>query len=112
MKKNTLFILGVCFINYLVGDSAVTYHMSSGRLGDQLISYCIAKDLSLKHGIPLAYKPFSYSNQLQISAIDKELASSQLKQYKTIDIGHKIPPTADLTENNLFVVSFKHPSDY
>ena len=55
-------------------QSAVTYTLSGGRLGDNLTAYIHAKWVAYKFNIPLLYKPFHYSDQLMMH--DKEL------QYK------------------------------
>lgn len=49
--------------------SAVTYGFSGGRLGDNLLSYAHALWVSYKRGIPLLYRPFKNSDQLQLSCI-------------------------------------------
>lgn len=55
---------------------AVTYDMSGGRLGDNLITYLHAKWISYKYNIPLLFKPFSYSDQLMLSCIDQQLTGN------------------------------------
>jgi len=46
--------------------------LSGGRLGDNLLSYLHAKWLAFKYNIPVIYKSFKYSDQLQLSIIEKK----------------------------------------
>lgn len=57
-------------------NSAVTYTLNGGRLGDQLLSYLHAKWISFIHNIPLLYKPFSYSDQLALHFLEKSYQSN------------------------------------
>ncbi len=41
---------------------AVTYTLSGGRLGDNLVAYAHAKWVSYRYGIPILYRPFHMSN--------------------------------------------------
>lgn len=69
MKKIlvTFLIIGTisCANNY-DKQAAVTYDFSGGRFGDCLIAYLHAKWMSFTYGIPLLYKPFKYSDQLEL----------------------------------------------
>ncbi|HSX13419.1 MAG TPA: hypothetical protein VLE96_03255 [Chlamydiales bacterium] len=49
-------------------ESAVTYSLSGGRLGDNLLAVAHAKWLSYTLGLPLIYVPFCYSDHLNLSA--------------------------------------------
>ena len=44
----------------------VTYEMSEGRFGDQLMGYLHAKWISYHHGFKLLYKPFLYSDSFAL----------------------------------------------
>lgn len=46
-------------------SNALTYELSGGRLGDNLIAYLHAKWISYKHSIPLVFLPFPYSEAFQ-----------------------------------------------
>jgi hypothetical protein len=50
----------------LLQASCVTYEFSGGRLGDNLLSYIHALWISYKYAIPLLYRPFEYSDKLQL----------------------------------------------
>lgn len=47
-------------------EIGVTYTLSKGRLGDNLIALFHAKWVSYTHNIPLLYMPFQYSNLLKL----------------------------------------------
>jgi len=67
--------------------SEVTYGLSGGRLGDNLLSVAHAAWLSHSLGIPLTYTPFPYSDQLKLSTLLKKpscvkcSALNQLEDY-------------------------------
>lgn len=48
-------------------SSVITYSLSGGRLGDNLLAFSHALWLSYVVDLPLAYLPFPYSNALQLS---------------------------------------------
>lgn len=47
-------------------DVAVTYYVSKGRFGDQLLGYLHAKWISYYYGFPLLYKPFLLSEEFAL----------------------------------------------
>ncbi|MBT4856181.1 hypothetical protein HOM50_04785 [bacterium] len=111
MKSKAVTAITLCFLQLTFGDSAISYQISGGRLGDQLISYCIAKEISLKYDIPLLYKPFKYSDQLQLSLLDKSF-SSNFDHYTTVEIGHDLPKEIKKKKKKathiLYEVAFQH----
>jgi hypothetical protein len=67
MILRCILVIALCSLFHDVNSSqscAVTYDVPGGRFGDQLINYMHAKWLSYRYGIPLLYKPFSYSYDL------------------------------------------------
>lgn len=67
-------------------EQAVTYETTSGRFGDNLLSYMHAKWIAYKYRIPLLYRPFIYSDQLLIHT--QERTKSSVSHYsKTIPLG-------------------------
>jgi hypothetical protein len=73
--------------------NAVTFELSGGRLGDNLISYLHAKWLSFKYGFDLIMKDFAYSDQLCLSpSIPSGLPLKDVvyvNQYGEIDFSRK-----------------------
>lgn len=53
---------------------AVTYGLSGGRFGDNLLAYCRGKWIATKYGIPFLYKPFPFSDTLCLSDRDQPLS--------------------------------------
>lgn len=45
---------------------AVTYSFSGGRFGDNLLAYLHAKWISYKYNVPILYRPFEYSDMLEL----------------------------------------------
>ncbi len=52
-------------------SSAITYTLSGGRLGDNLLAYLHAKWMSYKLGLPLLYIPFPQSDQFMLHYIEQ-----------------------------------------
>lgn len=54
-------------------QNAITYNLSGGRFGDNLIAYFHAKWVARELGLPFLYKPFPYADQLLLSEMDQPL---------------------------------------
>lgn len=52
------------FSLFAISEAGVTYDLSGGRFGDNLISYLHAKWVSYEKNIPLIYQPFELSSDL------------------------------------------------
>lgn len=100
-------LLGL-FFNPVFGKAAITYEMSGGRFGDQMIHYCIAKELSIRYGIPFYYRPFKYTDRLVLSTTDLVYSEGLFKNYKKINIGRDFVSNPDVESNNLYIVSPVH----
>lgn len=70
MKTLGILIFFVFFFQYASANSAVSYELNGGRLGDNLINYLHAKWISYLIGIPVIYTPFKYSDALALSEIE------------------------------------------
>ena len=55
-----------------------------GGLGDRLLTYLFAKWISLKHNVPLLYKPFTSSDTLTLSLLDKPFNEEKIKHFTKI----------------------------
>ncbi len=73
----------------------VTYTLSGGRLGDNLMAYMHAKWISYHYGIPLIYKPFPLSDLFVFDDIEIKWTQNiqaafnfqvEFKQYQNIDM--------------------------
>ena len=89
--------------DFQVGN-ALTYSLSGGRFGDNLIAYLHAKWLSLKLGLPLIYKPFPYSDQLRMDVVEQHM-SSELKFRNIISINKEFDVKTD-PSSTLFDVPY------
>ncbi len=56
--------------------NGITYSLSGGRLGDNLLAYLHARWFAFKYNIPLYYIPFPYSDQFLLSELDQPLNSA------------------------------------
>jgi len=66
--------------------SAVTYSLSGGRFGDNLLAYCHAKWISYSYTIPLLYKRFGYSEQLMMHLLETPYDLALEKTFEKVII--------------------------
>lgn len=81
MNKNYWLII-LCVSNFICNSlfaDDVTYLMSGGRFGDNLVAYVHAKWVAYKHGLTFRYRPFPYSDQLVLHK--KELLLDKKTKY-------------------------------
>lgn len=91
-----LLLLMVCFGGAIDASCAVTYELSPGRFGDNLLSYIHAKWISYTYDIPLLYKPFMYSDTLHLHRLEKRYSESEKESFsKTVVLGRHIMPSED-----------------
>ncbi len=126
MKKYNflIFILGNLVSLSLQGaDNAITWNLPSGRTGDKLLSYCIAKWVSRYLNISLLVKPFKYSDAFVFSQVEQQYSKKKTRSLKQKKIsfkygyykGRQISLDTDFEEKNtLFLVDlyFAHTSWY
>ncbi len=74
------FFLSILSFKSELNSAKITYELSGGRFGDNLVAYCHAKWLSLKNNIPLLFKPFEYSNQLAMHYLDEHINITQINK--------------------------------
>jgi hypothetical protein len=77
-----IIFLGICQNGLFAEESAVTYHFSGGRFGDNLLTYFHAKWLSYCTGYPIVYNSFRYSDQLVFSDLDKPSPGNYDKEIR------------------------------
>ena len=84
--------------------NAVSYSLSGGRLGDNLLAYLHARWFAYKFGLPIYYVPFDYSDQFRLSDVDECLTGSYcFKNTYFVNSERKIPATSDAS---LFVIPY------
>lgn len=86
--------------------SAVTYTFSGGRFGDCLLSYCHAKWIAYKYNIPLLYKPFDYSDQLVLHALETPYSKELEEQFERIITYSEAAGKIDPESGYLYVIPF------
>ncbi len=86
---------------------AVTYELSPGRFGDNLLSYIHAKWISYRYNIPLLYKPFIYSDQLILHEKEAWYSDSLRKQFdKVVGLGKHVAVNLDVPASTLYVAPY------
>lgn len=98
--KNLFSSLAICFAGLsfsffshvearLSADSSVTYSLSGGRFGDNLLAVAHAKWLSYVLDVPLRYHPFPYSDHLQLNQDPSVLKTPPPLSHKHITLQTK-----------------------
>ena len=87
--------------------STITYELSGGRLGDNLVAYIHAKWISYKHDIPLEYKPFEHSNELVLC--QQERLFNQKQKYYQIK---KLPRVTTFSTSSLPEAENQNPGSF
>ena len=65
-----------------MASNAVTYEFSGGRFGDCLLAYIHAKWISYRYQMPLLYKPFKYSEQLELNQVEPLYDQGKTSSFK------------------------------
>lgn len=92
--------------NLYAQRSAVTYDFSGGRFGDNMLSYCRAKWIAYKYGIPFLYRPFYYSDQLMMHELDTPLSAENLNNNFKGMVRVGKDPVIDPEANILYVIPY------
>ena len=71
-------------VSNLFSASFITYDFSSGRFGDNLLSYLHAKWLSYQNQTELLYKPFPYSSDLCLDEKELHYSSCYVQDVETL----------------------------
>lgn len=90
------FLIG-CFlyIGSIWGEAAVTYDFSGGRFGDNVLAYLHTKWLSYHYQIPLLYKPFRYSAELNMDDMEIRYDDARHKYSQELKLSAHIPNPFD-----------------
>lgn len=114
-KKNYFFysyllLFTNCFANNLnlQKNCAVTYELSGGRLGDNLLAYCHAKWISYKYSIPILYKPFEYSDKLVLDEKEPLKYNNDIyyRYNQIIEVNSLDNVKFENAQDTLFIVPF------
>lgn len=116
IRLNTFLIFTIVYCSFPLkvnASKAVTYETTSGRFGDNLLSYLHAKWISYKYDIPLIYKPFIYSNKLSMDGKYPYYSRKTLKQYKKIlEFDHSSIELFKDSSSNLYIIPYFPESKY
>lgn len=91
---------------------AVTYELSPGRFGDNLLSYIHAKWISYKYNIPLLYKRFVYSDRLVLHTCEPSYEENKKRFSSTVLLGHAVNIDVSDKRSKLYVVPYFPASRY
>lgn len=90
-------------------SSALTFEVSTGRLGDHLVAYAKAKELALKHNIPLLFKPFELYDQMQISNEEYIYEENDPEIFERVQYIYTADDTTIKSNTNtLYILSKRH----
>ena len=103
MFKN---IILICVFNIVAIDYAVTYEITPGRFGDNLLNYMHAKWISYKYQIPLLYKPFIFSNKLMMHENEIKYENEYHKFDKKITLSELNEVNITTKEKILYIVPY------
>jgi len=70
-----LFFLFIFSLSSCFSKVFVTYEFTGGRFGDDLISYLHAKWFEFKFGYKLLYKPFPFSEKLELHVLEEKYSN-------------------------------------
>lgn len=91
-------------------QSAVSYELSGGRFGDNLLAYFHAKWLAREYGLPFLFKSFPYAESLRLSKMDQPL-SFYTNYNRTLKITQK-QQAASAPPSTLIVVPYFSESKF
>lgn len=79
--------LQTCFSKPNNNSNFITYQLNPGRLGDHLLTYCIAKLVAHLSGLPLYYSPIKGADELALSKLEtyhppKSRRTILIEEYK------------------------------
>lgn len=91
-------------------SKVVTYPEHGGRFGDQLLCYIHAKWISYYHGIPLLYRPFSYSDQLVLH--EQEHSNLSIKSLFPVKFYSRSNINFNRPRKDLYIIPYFPESEW
>lgn len=83
--RKILYVLVLAYASILYSaERAVTYNVSPGRFGDQLLCYLHAKWISYKYGLPLLYKPLRCSEDFALHDLEELWTEEKQRQFRAV----------------------------
>ncbi len=114
MKNKIFFFSALCSIPAFC-QIFVTQEVTTGRFGDQILSYMHAKYIAYKYNLPLLYRDFPYADELRIS--EKETKNTYKKsQVLNVDKNNfnyisEVLKSDDFLNNNAILQISYFPED-
>lgn len=107
-------LMSFVFLTALANESAVTFKLSGGRFGDNLIAYLHAKWVSYKFDIPVLFQEFKYSNQLAMHYREKTISTdgvnnynkNEIEKFKRVIYFQRDNMPTSSQENTLYIIPF------
>lgn len=94
-------------------QQAITYELSPGRFGDNLVSYIHAKWIAYKYHLPLLYRPFIYSDRLLVHERELHYTDSIKARFdKVVILSGKLTINPQDTSSALYFVPYFPESNY
>lgn len=91
--------------------SAITYKMTGGRFGEQLLTYSKTKRLAKKHKLRLLYQPFSYSDQLMLSVLEEPYNEKRTESLKKVNLDQEKTISTHRNDSILYITTFYTQQD-
>ena len=87
--------------------SAVSYHFSGGRLGDNLLSYSHARWIAYRYNMPFFYRPFEYSDQFMMHIKETHLTNDIVSTFdQVVNVNLDNVGEIDPEKNILYIIPF------
>lgn len=120
--KFRIFLLLVLFFQFIcprfIFSHAITYTLSGGRLGDNLLAYMHAKWACYQYDLPLYYLPFPLAEGFLFHEIEREKMASLPSRFRTqihlrpMESFQNLFIRARFTKDALFIVPYFPESDW
>lgn len=104
--------LYLIFVFTFSNSGYLTYKLSGGRLGDNLLSYAHAKWMALQKGVILVYNPFPYSERLNLYIL--ECKDRRLIPSSATIINRRIAKYIDFKSSRFYILPYysEEPLEY
>jgi hypothetical protein len=107
MKFKKIWFGLMLFSQLSSGKCAITYEFNGGRFGDCLSTFAKAKWYAFKYKFQLLYKPFKYSDQLNLHTSETPYKADDLQFFnKIIKVKSETDIINNKDDNVLFISNF------
>lgn len=85
-------------------SNGITYTFSGGRFGDNVLAYIHAKYISHLYGMPLFYKPFTYSDLLAMDKLETPWYIDMRLDFNKVEVFEKNEDFKKFQERDAFYI--------